>query len=110
MREGPTERMDGASTENEVRIIYGSRHKQANKLTFHIQLYECGLAHAQGILGGAAVDAGRVSGHGTEIDLLVGTEDPIQALLPPKDGGGGITVRNAPQGCRVFLLLQVVQI
>ena len=68
------------------------------ELTFDVQLDESRLAHAQAVLGRAAVDPGRVPGHRAEVDLLVGVEDAVEALLPPEDIGGGIAVRDAPEG------------
>ena len=80
------------------------------ELTFDIQLNESLLAHAQRILGSAAVQPGSVPRHGTEVDFCVGAEDAVEAVLPPEYRGRRIAIRDTAQRRRVLLLLQVLDL
>ena len=80
------------------------------ELTFNIQLNVSLLAHAQRILGGAAVQPGGVPRHGAEVDLCVRAEDAVEPLFPPEYRGRRIAVRDAAQRRRVLLLLQVLDL
>ncbi len=79
-------------------------------LTFNIEVDIGRFAKAERVFGDAAVEAGRVSRDGTEVDLLVRAEDVFEAVLAPGDGGRGITVDDAAQGGVVLLVDQVVQL
>ena len=79
-------------------------------LTFNVQVDVGGFAEAEGVFSDATVEAGRVSGDGAEVDLLVRAEDVFEAVLAPGDGGRGITVDDAAQGGVVLLVDQVVQL
>ena len=83
---------------------------QILKLTFNVQLNECLFAHAQRILGSAAVQPGSVPRHGAEVDLRIRAEDAVETLLPPEYGGRRIAVGNAAKCRGVLLLLQVLDL